>query len=62
MGDINGEGRVSGHGGKARVSFSCSVRSTGMIGLQLAFGSSSDVMVMTTLGFRMMVSHGRRHC
>ena len=62
MGDINGEGGVSGHGASATASISCSVRSTGMIVLQLEFGSGSDVRVMARLSFRMMVRHRIRNC
>ena len=43
VGDINGDIEVSGHGAWVSFRISCSVRSTGMIGLQLVFGSGSDV-------------------
>ena len=61
VGDINGDIEVSGHGAWVRVRTSCSVKSTGMIGLQLKFGSVSAVRSMARLSFRIMVRH-KRHC
>ena len=40
---INVEVEVSGHGAWVRFMISCSVRSTGMLGLPLQFGSGSDL-------------------
>ena len=43
--DSNGEGEESGSRFRSRVRFMCSIRSMGEIGLQLEFGSASDVRV-----------------
>ena len=43
--DNNGEGEESGSRVRSRNSVSCSIRSTGDIGLQIEFGSGSDVRV-----------------
>ena len=52
MGDINGEGEVSGPGVGSRVSVGCSVRSTGKIRSHLEFGSCSDVRASVSARFR----------
>ena len=43
--DSNGEGEESGSSVRSRFRFMCSIRSMGEIGLQLEFGSASDVRV-----------------
>ena len=43
--DHNGEGEESGSRVRSRVRVRCSIRHTGDIGLQLEFGSGSDVRV-----------------
>jgi len=49
---ITGGGEVSGPWVVSRVIFRCSIRSTGEVGLQLDFGSISDVRASPRLSFR----------
>lgn len=58
MGDIDGEGVVSGAGDRARVRVMCLVRCIGRIGLLLHSESGSDVTVIVILWFRIMVRCG----
>ena len=53
--DINGEVELSGPRVLSRVSVRCLIRSTGEIGLQLDFGSVSDVRASAGITFRFKV-------
>ena len=53
--DSNGEGEESGTRVRSRVMVMYSVTSTGEIGLQLEFGSASDVSVRARMYLRLKV-------
>ena len=53
--EINCEGEESGPWVGSRVRVRCSIRSTGERGLQLAFGSGSDVRERAGITFRFNV-------
>ena len=53
--DNNGEGEESGSRVKSRVGVMCSIRSAGEIGVQLEFGSTSDVRVSARICLRFKV-------
>ena len=54
--DSNGEGEESGTRVRSRFRVMCSVTSTGEIGLQLEFGSASDVSVRARMNLRFKVN------
>ena len=54
--DSNGEGEESGSSVRSRVRVMCSISSTGEIGLQLEFGSASDVRVSARISLRFKVN------
>ena len=56
--DINGEGELSVPCVGSKVRVRCSIRSTGEIGLQLDFGSGSDVRAGAGITFRFKVKCG----
>ena len=56
--DSNGEGEESGSRFRSRVRFMCSIRSMGEIGLQLEFGSASDLRVSARKSLRFKVKKG----
>ena len=53
--DNNGEGEESGSSLRFRVRVMCSIRSTGEIGLQLEFGSASNLMESAGISLRFKV-------
>ena len=53
--DSNGKGEESGSRVRSRDRFMCSIRSTGVIGLQLEFGSASDLRVSARISLRFKV-------
>ena len=53
--DNNGEGEESGSRVRSRVRVICSIRNTGEIGLQLEFGSASDVRMSARISLKFKV-------
>ena len=53
--DSNGEGEESDSRVRSRDRVMCSIRCTGDIGLQLEFGSASDVRVSARISLRFKV-------
>ena len=53
--DSNGEGEESGSRVRSRFRVMCSIRSTGEIGVQLEFGSTSYVRVSARICLRFKV-------
>ena len=53
--DSNGEGEESGSRVRSRVRIIFSITSTGEIGLQIEFGSASDVRVSARISFKFKV-------